>query len=75
MAAGGSGWIYTEKTFNTWNTGNSTDADKYLLDPKYYLTGAETKAGNDSTIPTHDGKSTMTGNSGNGYAKITFIGK
>ena len=25
-------------------------------------------------MPTHDGKSTMTGNSGNGYAKITFLG-
>ena len=24
-------------------------------------------------MPSHDGKSTMTGNSGNGYAKITFI--
>ncbi len=25
-------------------------------------------------MPTHDGKSTMTGNSGNGYAKITYLG-
>ena len=28
----------------------------------------------DSSMPTHDGTSTMTGNAGNGYAKITFIG-
>ena len=28
----------------------------------------------DSSMPTHDGTSTMTGNTGNGYAKITFIG-
>ena len=26
-------------------------------------------------IPTHDGQGTMTGNSGNGYAKITYIGE
>ena len=24
-------------------------------------------------MPTHDGSSTMVGNSGNGYAKITFL--
>ena len=27
----------------------------------------------DSSMPTHDGTSTMTGNTGNGYAKITYI--
>ena len=26
-------------------------------------------------MPTHDGTSTMTGNTGNGYAKITYLGK
>lgn len=31
------------------------------------------KAGNE-VMPSHDGKSTMTGNSGNGYAKITYLG-
>ncbi len=31
------------------------------------------KAGSD-TVPTHDGDSTMTGNSGHGFAKITFLG-
>jgi hypothetical protein len=36
------------------------------------VTDGETIAGNQS-IPTHDGTSTMTGNSGNGYAKITLI--
>lgn len=30
-------------------------------------------AGTETSIPTHDGTSTMTGNSGNGYAKITYI--
>ena len=31
-------------------------------------------AGN-ASVPTHDGQGTMTGNSGNGYAKITYIGE
>lgn len=31
------------------------------------------KAGNES-MPTHDGESTMIGNTGNGYAKITYVG-
>jgi hypothetical protein len=30
-------------------------------------------AGN-ASMPTHDGTSTMTGNDGNGYAKITYLG-
>ena len=40
-----------------------------------YIGGVEsgkTIAGNQS-MPTHDGKSTMTGNAGNGFAKITLI--
>ncbi len=32
-------------------------------------------AGGNSVMPTHDGTGTMTGNSGSGYAKITFIGE
>jgi len=28
----------------------------------------------DSEMPTHDGSGTMTGNTGNGYARITFLG-
>ena len=31
------------------------------------------KAGNES-MPTHDGLGTMNGNTGNGYAKITYLG-
>ena len=36
------------------------------------FTDSEMKAGNEE-MPTHDGTSTMTGNKGNGYAKITPI--
>ena len=35
--------------------------------------GTAVKAGNES-MPTHDGTSTMSGNTGNGYAKITLVG-
>lgn len=71
--AGGSGWIYNASTFSTWQIGNATDASNWLLNSSYYLGSAQTLAGN-SSIPTHDGTSTMTGNTGNGYAKITKIG-
>ena len=68
-AGGGSGWIYTESSYNTWKSGNSTDANKYELNSKYYLTEASTIAGN-SSFPSTSGGS-ETGHSGNGYARIT----
>ena len=37
------------------------------------FTDANMIAGN-ASMPTHDGKNTMTGNSGDGYAKITLVG-
>jgi|GEM_PF-887541 len=70
---GGSGWIYTSSTFTTWQTGNATDAANWLLNSSYYLSNTQTIAGN-ASMPTHDGTGTMTGNSGNGYVKITKIG-
>ena len=72
-AGGGSGWIFTESTYNTWRSGNSTDANQYLLKdhPEYYLTNAQTAAGNTSfTAP---GGSSETGHAGNGYVRITSI--
>ena len=39
----------------------------------YVFTNANMIAGN-ASMPTHDGTSTMTGNSGNGYARITYLG-
>ena len=70
-AGGGSGWIYTESSYNTWKSGNSTDANKYELNSKYYLTEASTIAGNASFPSTSGGSET--GHSGNGYARITCI--
>ncbi len=39
----------------------------------YIFSNTNMKAGNEGML-SHDGKSTMTGNSGNGYAKITYLG-
>ena len=69
---GGSGWVYTESNYNTWKSGNPTDATKYLLNSSYYLTNAETKAGNTS-FPSPTSSGNETGHSGNGYARITPI--
>ena len=69
---GGSGWIYTESNFNTWQSGNSTDAAKWLLDGKYYLSNADTLAGN-TTFKSPTGTN-ETGHSGNGYIRITYVG-
>ena len=68
-AAGRSGWVYTQANYNTWKSGNSTDANKYKLDSNYYLTDASTIAGNSSFPSTSSGNET--GHSGNGYARIT----
>ncbi|MBQ8871729.1 MAG: prepilin-type N-terminal cleavage/methylation domain-containing protein [Bacilli bacterium] len=68
---GGSGWIYTADNFSAWQTGNPTDANNWLLNSSYYLTNAETI---DGTTPFFDPDGTeVTGHSGNGYAKITWV--
>ena len=69
---GGSGWIYTESNFNSWQSGNSTDAAKWLLDSKYYLSNADTLAGN-TTFKSPTGTN-ETGHAGNGYVRITYVG-
>lgn len=69
---GGSGWIYTADSFSTWQTGNSTDAANWLLNNTYYLTEATTAAGNTSFL--NPNGTTVTGHSGNGYARITKVG-
>lgn len=68
---GGSGWVYTEENFTTWKTGNPTDSANWLLPTKYYLTNALTIAGNQSFLDPNG--TTVTGHSGNGYAKITWV--
>ena len=70
IGGGGSGFAYTASTSaftNPTYTGGS-----WLLNSSYYLIDAYTVAGN-STMPSLDGTSTISGKSGHGYAKLSFI--
>lgn len=61
---GGSGYVYTSYTAKNYPSG-------CLLNSSYYLTDAQTIAGNNSFVsPTG---SSETGHSGNGYCRITVI--
>ena len=70
---GGSGWVFTQANYTTWRNGNSSDANKYSLkdNTEYYLTDAQTIAGNTEFDAPGGGKET--GHIGNGYARITII--
>ncbi len=59
---GGSGYVYTSGTASSYPTG-------VKLNSSYYLTNASTIGGNISF--TDNSGSTVTGHSGNGYARIT----
>lgn len=63
-AGGGSGYVYTPTTASNYPSG-------CLLNSAYYLSNAQTIAGNKS-FPSPTG-STETGHSGNGYVKITKL--
>lgn len=56
---GGSGWVYTESTYNYWKN-NSTEgkSGKWKLDSSYYLTNTSMSNGI---------------RDGNGQAKITLV--
>lgn len=61
---GGSGYVYTSSTAKNYPSG-------CLLNSSYYLSNAQTIAGNNSFVsPTG---SSETGHSGNGYCRITVI--
>lgn len=61
---GGSGYVYTSATASNYPSG-------CLLNSSYYLTDAQTIAGNTSFISPSG--SSETGHSGNGYCRITVI--
>lgn len=63
---GGSGYVYTSSTASSYPSG-------CLLNSNYYLTNAATTAGNVAFESTSG--ATETGHSGNGYAKIIYLGK
>ena len=62
---GGSGFVYTS---------SSQLPQNYQVDAKYQLTNTNLIAGN-ASMPSHETEGTMTGNLGNGYAKITYMGE
>lgn len=59
---GGSGYVLTTSSYKP---------SGYLLGSQYYMTNAQTKAGNTS-FPAPGGGN-ETGHSGNGYATITLV--
>ena len=63
-AGGGSGYVYTSATASNYPSG-------CLLNSSYYLSNAQTIAG-DQSFPAPSG-STETGHSGNGHVKITKL--
>jgi hypothetical protein len=68
-SGGGSGWVYTDATYNVWLAGNPTNAAGWQLNSAYYLTSAQTIAGNTAFLsPTGVSE---TGHTGSGYARIT----
>ena len=73
QADGGSGWIFTADCYSTWQSGNSSDANQYVLKnyPALYLKNAQTIDGNTEFDAPGGGKET--GHTSNGYARITAI--
>lgn len=63
---GGSGYVYTESTAANYPSG-------CLLNSNYYMTSAAT-IGGDTAFESPTG-GTETGHSGNGYAKVTYVGQ
>ena len=63
----------------TTNNSCSVSPTNYKFTDTIMIDGAGYKwtnvKGEQTGMPTHDGKSTMTGNEGYGYAKITYLGK
>ena len=73
-APGGGGWYggYCNTGYNGYAYQPSSGGGSAYLNETLGLANGQTIAGN-ASMPTHDGTSTMTGNSGNGYAKITLV--
>lgn len=74
---GGSSFISGHTGCKAINESSTESNITHSNQPNHYsgliFTNTSMIAGNES-MPTHDGNSTMTGNSGNGYAKITYCG-
>ena len=69
---GGSGWTFTASNFNAFQTGDASNAKKFVLDSSFHLTEALTIEGS-KEFPRPDGNGNERGHPGNGYAKITIL--
>lgn len=67
---GGSAWFFTESSLKEWQSGDSANASKFVLNSTYFLSDA-TCVGGDKEFPRPDGNGNEKGHTGNGYAKIT----
>ena len=81
-SAGGGGWYGGGSNGNAYGGGGSNyvltstsyKPVGYNVNSKYYLSNTVMKAGNE-LVPKYNGVGTMTGNAGDGHAKITFMGE
>jgi hypothetical protein len=81
-AGGGGGWYggcskgdsYAGGGSNYVLTYNSVKPDGYTPTSDYHMTSPIVIAGN-AAMPKYSGTGTMTGNSGDGYARITYVGE
>ena len=69
---GGSGWTFTDSSMRMWESGDKSNALKFKLNERYYLTESVCIGGNEE-FPRPDGNGTERGHRGNGYAKITLL--
>ena len=67
---GGSGWVFTASSLKNFQSGDSSNASKFVLSSAYYLSDVACLGGNEE-FPRPDGNGNERGHSGNGYAKIT----
>jgi len=70
-AGGGSGWVFTRAAEAAWT--NTTDKPNYLLGTSFYLTDAKTIAGN-LLMPDPFSSGSISGKSGGGFIRITYLG-
>jgi hypothetical protein len=76
-AGGGSSFISGYTGCNAISSSSTSTAITHTGQPNHYsgdvFTNGKMIAGN-ATMPTYDGSSTMIGNQGNGYTRITYLG-
>jgi prepilin-type N-terminal cleavage/methylation domain-containing protein len=72
---GGSGWVFTAASMGAWT--NATDKNNYTLKDQigYYMTETQLVAGNSFMPDPRNDDTPITGMSGNGYVRISYLGR